>query len=177
MKKIYLSIAAIFIALTSFSQEKGFSDNKNLIIGTLGGSSTFSTKSDSTEFTWEQKFGYFINKNVVAGIGFEFGSSDKYTLDAFVRYYYTPQNKFSFFTGAEVKYITSNVQEIKMRGLGVSVYPGINYFITDGLAIKSSIGLLNYSTESEKNNTSNTTNKFNLDLKLKTINIGLICSF
>ena len=177
MKKIYLSIAVVFIALTSFSQEKGFSNNKNLIIGTLGGSSTFSSKSDSTEFTWKQKFGYFINDNVNTGIGFEFGSSDKYTLDAFVRYYYTPQNKFSFFTGADVKYITSNIQEIKKRGIGVSIYPGINYFITDGFAIESSIGLLSYSSEFQKNNSDNKTNNFNLEMKLKTLNIGLICSF
>lgn len=177
MKKIYLSIAAVFIALTSFSQENGFSNNKNLISGTFGGSSTFSSKSDSTVFSWKQKFGYFINSNVVAGIGFEYGSSDKYTLDAFVRYYYTPQNKFSFFTGADVKYTILDEQNIKTRGIGVSVYPGINYFITDGFAIESSIGLLSYTSEFQKNNSANTTNNFNFEMKLKTLNIGLICSF
>jgi outer membrane protein len=177
MKKIYLSIIAVIFTLICFCQERGIADNKNLIVTSFGGSSISSLKNDSTEFTWKQKFGYFVNSNVNVGMGFEFGSSDKYSLDAFVRYYYTPQNKFSFFTGADVKYIISDEKNIKMKGIGVSVYPGINYFITDGLAIESSIGLLSYTSEFQKNNSANTTNNLNFEMKLKTLNIGLICSF
>jgi len=60
---------------------------------------------------------------------------------------------------------------------GLSIYPGINYFLNKGLAIETSIGLLNYSTQLEKTNPEKTTNNFNLAMKLKTLNIGLVCSF
>lgn len=177
MKKIYLTLISISIALISFSQEAGFSGNKYLISGNLGGSSTFSYNSDSIEFSWKQKFGYFISKNVNVGVGFEFGSADGYSFDAFGRYYFTPENRFSFFAGTDFKYITSTLGNVKMRGFGLSVYPGINYFLNKGLAIESSIGLLNYSTEFENNNSANKTNNFNLAMKLKTLNVGLVCSF
>jgi outer membrane protein len=177
MKKIYLTLISISIALISFSQENGFSDNKYLITGNLGGSSTFSYDSGSIEFSWKQKFGYFISKNVNIGVGFEIGSSDGYSLDAFAKYYFTPQNRFSFFAGTDFKYITSTLGDVKKRGVGLSIYPGINYFLNKGLAIESSIGLLNYSTEFENNNSANKTNNFNLAMKLKTLNVGLVCSF
>ncbi len=177
MKKIYLTLISISIALISFSQDNGFSDNKSIISGSLGGSSTFSYDSSSIEFTWKQKFGYFVSKNLNVGVGFEFGSSDGYSLDAFGKYYFNPQNRFSFFGGADVKYITSTSKDVKKTMFGVSIYPGINYFLTKGLAIETSIGLLNYSTQLEKVNPEKTTNNFNLEMKLKTLNIGLVCSF
>jgi hypothetical protein len=177
MKKIYLTLISISITLISFSQENGFSDNKYLISGNLGGSSTFSYDSSSIEFTWKQKFGYFVSKNLNVGVGFEFGSSDGYSLDAFGKYYFTPQNRFSFFGGADIKYITSTTNDVKTTKFGVSIYPGINYFLNKGLAIESSIGLLSYSTQLEKVNPEKTTNNFNLAMKLKTLNIGLVCSF
>jgi outer membrane protein len=177
MKKIYLTLISISIALISFSQENGFSDNKYLISGNLGGSTTFSYDSSSIEFTWKQKFGYFVSKNLNVGVGFEFGSSDGYSLDAFGKYYFTPQNRFSFFLGQDIKYITSTTNDVKKTKFGVSIYPGINYFLNKGLAIETSIGLLNYSTQLEKVNPEKTTNNFNLEMKLKTLNIGLVCSF
>jgi hypothetical protein len=177
MKKIYLTLISISIALISFSQENGFSDNKYLISGNLGGSSTFSYNTDSIEFSWKQKFGYFISKNTNIGVGFEFGSTDGYSFDVFGKYYFNPQNRLSFFLGEDIKYITSTTNGIKKTMFGVSVYPGINYFLNKGLAIETSIGVLNYSTQLEKVNPEKTTNNFNLEMKLKTLNIGLVCSF
>jgi hypothetical protein len=177
MKKIYLTLISISIALISFSQDNGFSDNKILITGNLGGSSTFSYKSDSIEFSWKQKFGYFVSKNVNVGVGFEFGSADGYSFDVFGKYYFNPQNRFSIFAGTDFKYITSTTKDVKKTMFGLSIYPGINYFLNKGLAIETSIGLLNYSTQLEKTNPEKTTNNFNLAMKLKTLNIGLVCSF
>jgi hypothetical protein len=177
MKKIYLTLISVTIALISFSQDNGFSENKNLIIGNIGGSSTFSNNSSSIEFSWKQKFGYFISKNFNVGVGFEFGSLEDYSLDVFAKYYFNPQNRLSVFGATDFKYITSTIDDVNKIGLGLSIYPGINYFINKSLAIESSIGLLNYSTESEKNNPKNKSNNFNVEMRLKTINIGLVCSF
>lgn len=178
MKNFILPLIALFFSFATNAQKTGFGENKIVLIGTVGeGSTTFNSDEDETSFTWNQRFGYFFNQNIHVGLGFEFGSEDKYALTAYSRYYITPQKQFSLFAGADLKYLTNTKEGSETKGIDFSLYPGITYFITERLALESSLGLMNFSTIHDKNDKSNKTNSFNVNMNLKSLNIGLICTF
>ena len=178
MKRIILLSISILSLYNSYSQDHGFGDNKIALIGGIGQSkTTFNSETDNTDFTFQQSVGFFINKHVLTGFGFEFGSSDTKSLVLMGRYYKNTQTRFSLFGSAEIKYSVTNLDDSRMREYGISFSPGFNYFITDALAFETKLGSLGYTYSYDKDNKDDKSNNLSFGVNLKNINIGIICTF
>lgn len=207
MKKILLSITTLFtFALASAQDEPtttGFTRGDAFISGTLSfGSEKTGDYFKNTVFTVAPSAGYFVTNNIAIGVGLGYSSSNSdindgfsapyeetasaFAAGVFGRYYFTPANRFTIFTDLSVAYTTIKYEtdvdggfdsESKENGFGVAFAPGINYWISNHLALETSFGILSYGTSKPDASGAESTNSFNIGLDLANINFGLVYKF
>jgi outer membrane protein len=164
MKKIILTVAAVFAMTFANAQEKeakgfGFSEGNVFLEGNLSYSSTNDKNSEvkTSNLSFNPKVGYFISDKFAVGINLGIGSgkttepneddikTSNFNVGAFGRYYFLDLGE-RFKTYTEFGFdITSNKQGDedyqKSNGLSVGAGLGMNYFVTPKMAI--SFGLSN----------------------------------
>lgn len=196
MKKLTtVLIATSLFAINSFAQKstEGFSKGSIFASGQVGFVTAKQDQVKGNGFNINPRLGYFVSNNIAVGINVGFASikaEDGATIDqhetstsfgVFGRYYFTPANKFSFFGNLGVDYTTSKDKlanpEIKTNGFGVSVSPGISYFLSNNLAIETSIGLLGYKSEKVDLPGAKALNTFQFNLGLSNIAFGINYKF
>ncbi len=176
MKKILLTLTAVAgLALVSNAQEFGFEKGNFIVEGSLGASSLNNKNDDSklTTFQFTPKVGYFVTDKVAVGIDFGFGQdqettypgvekvveTDKaFSVGVFGRYYFLDLgSRFKAYTEAGVGYVDmkslrkvgSNPtgQTQGMNGFGANAGVGVNYFLTDNIAINFALAdIISYQT-------------------------------
>lgn len=130
----------------------GFEEGGIILEGSLGFNSTKDKNTDvkTNGFSINPKIGYFITDDFAVGIEGAYGSStreiagtdvnDDKTFGAgvFARYYFLELgNRFKTYTELGVGYssIKDKINDNKADGFGAGLNLGINYFVTDNIAI------------------------------------------
>lgn len=158
----------------------------------------------STSFSFIPKAGYAVKKNLIAGLGLGYGysknknmyenpttnemdntdgTSNSFTVSPFIRQYFPVGEKLAFYVQGEANYSKTNYKYIdsnsgKQLSDGqqyfVGVRPGITYFISQKLALETSIGSLGYSkAKSTSDDNTNKVDSFNFNLSTADLLFGL----
>ena len=184
----------------------GFSQGDVFLSGSAGFSSTKTGDAKHNVFNVIPRAGYFVSNNIAIGLqaGYskdtttdigpvtgELLDTDITTIEigAFGRYYFTPASKFSLFADLSVSYGTVKREqdalagediitvEDKFNGVFAGFAPGVNYFISDHLALEATFGVLNYSTIKPDADGAESTDNFEIGLNMSDISLGLIYKF
>lgn len=207
----------------------GFNKGDFVVMGSLSyyNSQSSDNKNKTTITALMPKVGYFISKHFLLGVSFEFKEeksknylkvpseyefSDDFTEylggkkaklrspGLFGRYYFSPNNKFSFFGELNVAYQASQIEvyEIIMRTYDsdsrpsniqmsqtnykekgfVSVFsPGIYYFLSKSFILEASFGVLSYKYIDPDYLYVKPTNTFDVGFDLSNLNLGLVYKF
>ncbi|MCF6133000.1 porin family protein [Flavobacterium wongokense] len=202
MKKIILTVAAVFALTFANAQDKkestgeGFSNGDLYLTGTVGFNST--KVGDFKADGWELSpgVGYFIadnlaiegKLNIMGGKNYEdvFNDGDLYEVKttgfgiaAGVKYFWTPASKFSLSIGGNLSYDSvkrdiTGLGDSTSKIIGVNVPLGMNYFVSDDFALTAEWGGFGYSSNDNGGNGADKTTSFNLGVDLSAINFGVI---
>ena len=202
MKKLLPSLALAFFALLNVNAQetdtdsKGFAQGDVYVSGTVSYSKTTISDFDVevSEFTFSPSAGFFVSDHIALELSLLVGSSkeveflDEYEYNSIggglgAVYFFTPNNKFSFTTGAAFQYTNfkSEINGIESddstNSYRISLNPGVNYFISEAFALRGSIGALSYASRKSTAEGAPTYNFFDLNLDLSNVNLGLTYKF
>jgi hypothetical protein len=189
MKKVLFIASMALLSFNGFSQ---YSKGSMFASGMVGISSSSQGDDKNSSFEFSPSFGYFLTDNIAVGASVGIGSNtaevgsvkttdeSTFSFGGFARYYTTPANNFSFFANLGVAYAsaTDNIApKVKTTGFGLSVAPGVSYFLSKHIAMETSIGILNYSTAKSDVEGSKAKNDLNIGLGLSNVNFGFVYKF
>jgi len=194
MKKILLTAAIAVFGFTVNAQDDnttgGFAKGDVYASGTVGFSNTKVDDFKSNEFTFSPSVGYFINDNLALEVNLAIGSGEDFNEDktssfgggVSANYFFTPANQFSFTLGAGFGYTSikeepNGGEESKVNAFAIAVAPGLNYFVSDCIALRASIGALSYTSAKADFDGAEAVNTFGLNLDLSDINLGVTYKF
>jgi len=176
MKKIVLTFAALVAFTFANAQETestgfGFAGGDIMLEGNIGFSSTKDKNEPVTTtntFDFNPKVGYFIADDFAVGVALGIGSdktevempgattetkTTNFNAGVFGRYYFLDLGqRFKTYTELGIgmtseKSETTGADEIKTNGFGAGLSLGINYFVTENIAINFTLAdLLAYNT-------------------------------
>lgn len=164
MKKIILTVAAVFAMSFANAQEKeakgfGFSEGNVFLEGNFAFSSTNDKNAEikENEMVFNPKVGYFISDKFAVGVELGIGSSkttetgeddiksSDFNVGVFGRYYFLDLGeRFKTYTEFGLGMTSSKAGDEdfqKTNGFGIGAGLGMNYFLTPKMAI--SFGLSN----------------------------------
>lgn len=176
---------------------EGFDKGSMYISGGIGISNSSQGDFSSTNIKVRPQAAYFVTDNIAIGITIGYESSklkqvvvekrNELNIGGYGRYYFTPQNNFSFFVQGGFLYINRNIENIpltgssvtsKISGFQIGAAPGVNYFLSKHFAIETFVGIVSYRTEKPSNiSNAKSTNSFNLSLDISNINFGILYKF
>lgn len=173
MKKILMTIAAAFVAVTMSAQV--------YVGGSLGFTST-SFQQDGmdsqTHFYILPEIGYNLDENLAIGASFGYnswGDNDNYfTINPYARYTFAKFDRVSLFVDGGIDFKTGKNGD-KYTELGVGFKPGIAVALTDKISFVSHLGFLGF-TENNPEGDDNNWSTFGLDLD-NGLNFGLYFNF
>ncbi|MCS3528785.1 porin family protein [Chryseobacterium sp. JUb7] len=189
MKKVLLAGAIALFGLSNAQIAKG----TTYVSGTLSYSSTENNNTDNkvNELKLVPTVGYFVGTNLAVGVGVGYTNSsdktetaagyDKFTKSAFVvepfvRKYWTLGEKLYIFGQLSVPMEFGNDKnevstaaatvstKDKFNSFGVSIKPGLDYFLNKNWTIEATIGDFGYSNFKYKEAKSVDNYRFGLDL-------------
>lgn len=197
MKKIILSVAAVFAFGFANAQEEvkengnGFAKGNMFISGAVGVDTDKTGDDKGTSFEIEPKFGYFVTNNIAVGAKLGFGSDKRelagadtvdrssLTVGAFGRYYTTPANQFSLFgqLGFDYSSVDNKLADVQENEFGVNLGLGLSYFVSNNFAIEATWAGLGYTSNNNGGNGAEKTNTFGLGLDMRAIGFGMLYKF
>ena len=206
MKKIILTVAAVFALTFANAQDKkestgeGFSKGDVFISGAVGISSSKTGEFKTSDLNLSPRAAYFVTDNIALGLALGFGSqkidagasatNSQTTFGAFGRYYATPSSKFSLFAQLGFDFSSNknewfvdptdgslNGTDFKDKGFAVKFAPGFHYFVSDKFALETSIGVLGYTSNDNGGNGVEKTNTFDLGVDFSKVMFGLTYKF
>lgn len=198
MKNSFLFILTMVFGLSIVNAQDevttgGFAKGDFYASGSIGfGTQNSPGDFKDNAFTIMPAFGYFVSDNIA--IGAELGlmtnksksgstttsNVNQFSAGVYGKYYFTPANQFSFFTKLGVGTFSWEDKEVsnsKVNGFEVAFVPGINYFLSNCIALQASIGTLGYSTSKPDVSGAESTDTFGFNLNLKDINFGVVYNF
>lgn len=185
MKKVILSAMAVFALSFANAQEGeptfGFSEGDFFVEGNIGFGSTNNknTEVKTSSFEFNPKAGYFISEDLAVGLELGFGSSkekfdgqdtDKNSYVAvggFARYYFLDLGaRFKTYGEFGLAYATVkdgiSPNELKVNAFGAGLGLGINYFVTENIAINFGLAdILSYTSAKADVDGAEAVNEFN----------------
>ncbi|WP_306353875.1 outer membrane beta-barrel protein [Flavobacterium sp. '19STA2R22 D10 B1'] len=205
MKKVLLTAIAVFAFGFANAQEDnaGFSKSDTFVTGSVGFNSQKTGDLKTNGFTFTPKVGYFVTENIAVGVGLgittsktdrPFAGIDErkttvFSAEVFGRYYMSPASKFSLFGELAVGFGNTKIKDItstplgslstesKNNGFNVGFAPGVNYFIAKNFALEATFGVLSYNSSKPDVDGAESTNKFDIGLKMSDIKLGLVYKF
>jgi opacity protein-like surface antigen len=199
MKKVILTVAAVFAFGFANAQDKkensgeGFSNGDVFVSGSFGFGSEKTGDEKISGFNIAPKVGFFVADNIAIGGKLGYASTtrtdapspdfktNEFTVGAFGRYYATPSSQFSIFGELGFDYVSGKQEqganELKRDGFDIAVGPGVSYFLSSNFAMEASWGMLGYSTRKNDTPNAEATNSFGLNVNLSSINFGLVYKF
>ncbi|SOU86554.1 outer membrane beta-barrel protein [Tenacibaculum dicentrarchi] len=193
MKKVLLTIAIVAAGFTANAQNKnevkgGFTQEDIYVSGSVG-YSKMSGAGDVSIYTFSPSVGYFVSENIALELGLAISGSENgaaestaFGVKAGADYFFTPKNNFSFVVGAGLGYTTYKTETAGIEGpdrntFSLDVSPGINYFVSNSIALKASVGALSYNSSKVDITGAKSVNSFGLNLNLSNVNFGLTYKF
>ena len=205
MKKIILTVAAVFAFGFANAQDKkeggaGLASGDIVLTGDLNYTSISQGDVKGNAFALAPGVGYMMSNNlmILGSIGISSGTASNpgsddvkingLGLNAGVRYFFTPADKFSLSIGGQIGYgsISSNLEvdefgdavilaeDLKTSTISLNVPVGLHYFMNDNFAITATFGGLGYSSSKEDTDGAEAVNTLGLNLNMSAINFGLI---
>ena len=206
MKKIILTVAAVFALSFANAQDKkeggaGLASGDIVLTGDLNYTSTSQDEVKSSTFGIAPGVGYMMSDNLMllGSVGISSGTVSApatediklsgLSLNAGVRYFFTPADKFSLSIGGQFGYgsISSNFggvdefgdvivleEDVKTSTISLNVPVGLHYFMNDNFAITATFAGLGYSSSKEDTDGAEAKNTLGLNLNMSAINFGLI---
>jgi hypothetical protein len=200
MKKVVLFLVMasnLLVANAQKNENVGFEKGNILLSGALSFSSRDNAGENSSEFKVTPNAGFFLTDKILFGINVGIGSltqtadkldssgnrigslttKDQLTSEfgVFLRYYFTPNKTFSFFSQFGANYKTTNDKIAKVRNneISMEISPGMNYFLSEKVSIQANLGKLSFSNSKSDLPGSKADNSFGIDLNLTSISFGL----
>lgn len=196
MRKLLLVAAAAVFGLSSVNAQNneattgGFEKGDVFISGTVGVSTSKQDELKSNQFELSPSVGYFVSENIALELGLSVGSGEdvsenktnNFGAQIGATYFFTPANQFSFSVGAGFGYETQKVDfssggDSTVNAFAFVVSPGLNYFVSDSFALRTSIGALSYASAKQDFDGAEPVNQFGLNLDLSDINFGVTYKF
>ena len=195
MKKLLLMAAVAVFGFTNINAQDdsttgGFEKGDVYVSGSVGFSNTNVADFKSNEFTFSPEVGFFLTDNISLEAGLIIGSSEDFNEDKSssfggaigANYFFTPAKQFSFMVGAGVAYTSTKFEpngggELSIDTFAFAVAPGVNYFVSDCIALRASFGSLSYASAKDDSDGAEATNTFGLNLDLTNINFGITYKF
>uniref|UniRef100_UPI004049CDEC outer membrane beta-barrel protein n=1 Tax=Gelidibacter sp. TaxID=2018083 RepID=UPI004049CDEC len=192
MKKLVCITALAFLVFSNANAQDsndatgGFAKGDIFFSGTANYTSSKTDDVKDETFAFIPRVGFFVADNIVIGgqVGYGFskekfdgeevGNDQLFIVGAFARYYNKPANQFSLFGQLSVDYLSLNdkISDAKATGFGVTIAPGISYFVSDNFALEATVGLLSYN--SVKPDGGESTNTFDTGLDFSNVSFGLV---
>jgi hypothetical protein len=144
----------------------------------------------------EPEIGFFIHPNIAMGTRLSvFTNTSKnsnsneveesgYGVGVFGKYFFTPKKRFSIYGELSAMYRTSEIEQkftlqnqietrkSENKGYNIAISPGMQFFVSEKLALTSRIGSISYNS-SDNENISPNGGKSTSDVKNFSINLGL----
>jgi len=197
MKKIILTVAAVFAFGFANAQDKkeksseGFSKGDVFVTGafTLSSDKTGDVKSNSFEL--EPRVAFFVTENIALGAKVGVGSmKDKtasvttkdmssFTGGVFGRYYFTPASKFSLFAnlGLDFSNMKNKLSNGKVNEMSLGLGAGLNYFVSSNFSIEAGVVGLSYTSNDNGGNGADKTNTFGFGGDWRAVSFGVNYKF
>ena len=192
MKKIILTVAAVFALSFANAQDKGsegLASGDVILIGAFNFSSSSTGDAKTDDLKLSPGVAYMLSDNLavigeltissgktpVAAPGTEIKTSG-FAVGAGVRYFLTPASKFSVSIGAQVAYGSAKTDDgtiVTKKTTEFTVPLGLHYFVSNNFAITSSWGGLNYSSNDNGGGAAEKTSKLGFSLDMSSISFGL----
>lgn len=198
MKKLLVAGAVALFGLSNAQIAKG----TTYVSGVVGYSSVENNNNDRKvdNFAVVPTVGYFVAPNLAVGLGVGYASNidkttyengyDKETMSAFVvepfvRKYWTLGEKLYIFGQLSVpmEFGTEKYEEnednttvsnkVNYNAFGVSIKPGLDYFLNKNWTIEATIGEFGYNTSKYDVEGAKNVNNFNFGLNLANVGIGV----
>lgn len=192
-------MAIVATSSAAMAQTEGFTKGSLFLSGSIGLSSNKTPDGadevKTTSFNFSPRLGYFVSSNIAVGINASIGST-KYTntgtdgetkdmemtLGVFGRYYFNPANKFSMFLNLGADYVADKrttefgglETEFKESGFQAGLAPGLHYFISNRLALETSVGLLGFRSMKPDVDNAEATTDFDFNLGLNNLSFGIV---
>ncbi|WP_299124743.1 outer membrane beta-barrel protein [uncultured Winogradskyella sp.] len=194
MKKLLLMAAVAVFGFTNINAQDdkttgGFANGDVYASGSIGFNSAKFGEAKSNSLEFSPAVGFFISDNIALEVNLLIGSGEDANDDKTssfggglgATYFFTPAGQFSFTLGAGVAYQTSKEEfngggEAKFNTFGFAVAPGVNYFVSDCIALRASIGALSYAS-SKLDGADDASTNFGLNLDLSNIDFGITYKF
>ena len=192
MKKIILTVAAVFALSFANAQEKGsegLASGDVLLTGDFNFSSTSTGDAKTGDMTLSPGVAYMMSDNlaVIGQLAISSGTDDDgagtelktsgFGIAAGVRYFLTPASKFSLSVGAQVEYgstkFDDGTNDATVKTTAFSVPLGLHYFVSNNFAITSTWGGLGYASNDNGGNGADKTSGFGLSVGMSSISFGL----
>ncbi|WP_299228755.1 outer membrane beta-barrel protein [uncultured Psychroserpens sp.] len=204
MKKLLLIAAVAVFGLTTVNAQDenttgGFAKGDVYATGTVGYTNAKFGDIKTDNFTFSPAVGFFISEyialegTVILGFGEssidlegETFSVDNSTFGGGVgaTYFFTPAKQFSFTVGAGVAYTNTKTEvdvedsaELSTDTFGFVVAPGLNYFVSNCIALRASVGAISYTSSKLDVDGAESLNTFNIGLNLSDVNFGVTYKF
>ena len=206
-KVLLSAVALLAFGFANAQEEKsngGFSKGDIFISGSVGYTTEKQEDLKVNSYVVAPKVGYFINENIALGLGLGLGNgkvefdgetaAENKTVEfsAYGRYY-LKTSKFAPFAELNVNYGTTSSEFVgtlsggdlapafgsgnDINTFSINIAPGFNYFVSEKLALETSVGLLGYSSSKEDVDGAEAINKFELGLDFASINFGVLYKF
>jgi opacity protein-like surface antigen len=192
MKKIILTVAAVFVLSFTNAQEKsseGLASGDLVLTGAFNFSSSSTGNAKTDDLKLSPGLIYMLSDNIavigqldissgktpVAAPGTEIKTSG-FGVAAGVKYFLTPASKFSVSVGAQVAYgsaKTDNGTVVTKKTTAFTVPLGLHYFVSNNFAITSSWGGLTYSSNDNGGGAAEKTSVLGLKVDMSSISFGL----
>ena len=201
MKKIILTVAAVFVLGFANAQDKkasageGFSKGDVFVTGafTIGSTNNKNTEVKTSSFEIAPQVNYFLTENISLGAKIGYSSDKTKNSSATTndmstvafglagRYYFTPASKFSLFTqlGFDYTSTTDNLSDpkVKSNGFNVAFAPGLNYFVSKNFSIESKIAVLGFGSSKSNQTGDNGSSSFNFGGDWRAVSFGVNYKF
>jgi opacity protein-like surface antigen len=172
-KSIILFVISFTVFQIASAQSFGFEKQDASISGNV----SVQNVENKNNYEFTARGGFMLSNNFSLGffslISQDFNASSMSMAGLYGRYYITPTGRFSLFGNLDIGFgLKKNLgAESTMSTYHFS--PGISYFITESLALESTIGEIGFSSEKLSKPSGSRINTFYSKLNFSSINIGI----
>ncbi|CDS92185.1 hypothetical protein FM120_35880 [Sphingobacterium faecium PCAi_F2.5] len=193
MKKLLLTLTAVAgLTFASQAQEFGFKKTDFIVEGNLSANTTNNkeTEKKTSTFNFNPSVGYFVSDKVAVGLDFNIGNSkntdysatadtyvknNNFGIGAYGRYYFLDLSpRFKTYAqlsagynqfGGEINNGTTTTDIAKTKGFGAGAGLGVNYFVTENIAINFGLtNLLSFNSKKVDVDGAKSSNEFNANI-------------
>ncbi len=182
MRKTILVLASLIMGFGLQAQEAHETEETGggefFVTGAVGFSSEETQTESINRFEFAPSLGYFFTEHVAAGIRVGYESekvefanhteeTSTFMIGAFGRYFFTPENKFSFYGELGANYLS---EENDNNGFEVILAPGISYELSEHIGLEASFGILSYKSVGEAD-------AFEIGVDMEKLRFGILYEF